>query len=227
MLEVIVQNKDDAIIAEQAGADRLELVSAIEYGGLTPDISTITQVCSAVSIPVFVMVRPHAKSFFYNEKDSKEIFRTITASKEEGCLGIVFGALDQFKDLDEELVDEVNKRAYPLPITFHRAIDAAVNPLEIYKKLCKYSQIKRVLTSGGSQQAMNGLTVIKKLLDEEKEGNGPIVMPGSGINPSTFQLIHEKIRATEYHVGSGARIGNDFKRPIDPKSIEYIKTGMG
>jgi len=38
LLEVIALSADDAIAAERGGADRLEIVRAIDTGGLTPDL---------------------------------------------------------------------------------------------------------------------------------------------------------------------------------------------
>jgi copper homeostasis protein CutC len=59
-LEVIVTTVDEAIEAEAGGADRLELVRALDVGGLTPEISIARGVLAAVRIPVRVMVREEA-----------------------------------------------------------------------------------------------------------------------------------------------------------------------
>lgn len=68
-IEAIVLNEEDAKTAEAYGADRLELVSAIAEGGLTPSYGTIKQVVKSVQIPVMVMVRPH--SYHYNYQQSE------------------------------------------------------------------------------------------------------------------------------------------------------------
>ncbi|EGA91383.1 copper homeostasis protein [Planococcus donghaensis MPA1U2] len=52
MIEVIVQNEQEAVEAEKLGAGRLELVSSINEGGLTPSFETIKQVLNSVAIPV-------------------------------------------------------------------------------------------------------------------------------------------------------------------------------
>jgi len=66
MLEIIVLNPEDAKIAEEAGADRVELISAPELGGLTPSYGMIKEVAQSVAIPVNVMIRPYARSFQYS-----------------------------------------------------------------------------------------------------------------------------------------------------------------
>src|SRR5690625_6277346 len=72
-IEVIVQNGAEAIAAERLGADRLELVSAIQEGGLTPSYGTIKQVLESVSIPVYIMVRPHSYHYDYQENEMQFI----------------------------------------------------------------------------------------------------------------------------------------------------------
>ena len=52
MLEVIGMNVEDCIAIEQAGANRIELVSALSEGGLTPSVGMIEQCFEAVSIPI-------------------------------------------------------------------------------------------------------------------------------------------------------------------------------
>lgn len=69
VLEVIAVNVEDAKAAEEGGADRIELVSAMSEGGLTPSYGFMEQVLSQVSIPVYVMIRPHSRSFRYSADD--------------------------------------------------------------------------------------------------------------------------------------------------------------
>ena len=69
LLEVIATTVADARLAAQAGANRLELVTAMGEGGLTPSLGLIEAVVAAVTIPVNVIVRPHSRSFVYDADD--------------------------------------------------------------------------------------------------------------------------------------------------------------
>ncbi|HWQ07459.1 MAG TPA: copper homeostasis protein CutC, partial [Holophaga sp.] len=69
MLEVIALTPDEARLAESAGADRIELITAFGEGGLTPGIGLVKRTVAAVRIPVNVMVRPHSRSFRYSPED--------------------------------------------------------------------------------------------------------------------------------------------------------------
>ena len=60
ILEVIATTVADALTAERGGADRLEIVSAMEHDGLTPNLALTRRIRDAVSIPLRVMLRPQA-----------------------------------------------------------------------------------------------------------------------------------------------------------------------
>ncbi|MDQ0255874.1 copper homeostasis protein [Evansella vedderi] len=222
MIEIIVLDKESAIQAEEAGASRLELVSSINSGGLTPTRKTIAEVCSSVSISVYIMIRPHSNNFVYSPLDKLEIFEGISVVKEEAAAGIVFGALTMDNKLDEILLSEVVNKVGDLPITFHRAIDEAKDPIELYSQLINYPNIKRVLTSGGKPVASEGIDYLKRLIDIQKEKNGPIVMPGSGINIDTLPMLHASLNASEYHIGSGARVSRNYNERVDAENVRNM-----
>ena len=93
ILECIVENEKDAIQAERLGINRLELVSAMSEGGLTPSYGTVKRVMEAVKIPVQVMLRPHSYSFEYDELDWMSMREDLQAFSDLGVKGIVFGCL--------------------------------------------------------------------------------------------------------------------------------------
>ena len=70
-LEVIACSVEDAVAAERGGADRLELISHYEVGGLTPPLELVQDVLAAVSIPVRVILRED-ESFFITDEKKKE-----------------------------------------------------------------------------------------------------------------------------------------------------------
>ena len=66
--EVCVDNIYDALSAVKKGANRLELCSDLEQDGLTPSYELLIEAKLKLTLPVRVMVRPHSKSFVYNEE---------------------------------------------------------------------------------------------------------------------------------------------------------------
>ncbi len=57
ILEVIACTVEDAIEAERGGANRLEIVSRLETGGLTPAPDLVRKIKANVSLPLRVMLR--------------------------------------------------------------------------------------------------------------------------------------------------------------------------
>ncbi|WGG44895.1 copper homeostasis protein CutC [Rossellomorea sp. DA94] len=226
ILEVIVLNEEEARVAEASGADRLELVSAIHEGGLTPDFHVIEKVLRAVSIPVQIMIRLHSKSFSYQSDELHTMAEQVRTIVEMGGRGIVFGALSNDGKLDSHALNEIVQNAKGQSITFHRAIDVSGDPVALCKRIFHSGiNVDRILTSGGRSEVSKGLDMIGEMREIEKMG-GPIIMPGSGLNVKNIREIHSKLNAREYHVGSGARHRGSFEFGIDSEKVMEIKRAI-
>src|SRR5690625_2545628 len=118
-IEVIVQNGAEAIAAERLGADRLELVSAIQEGGLTPSYGTIKQVLASVSIPVYIMVRPHSYHYDYQENEMQIIHEDVKNILQLGGNKIVFGSLNADLTINEAQLASVINISMDLMFTIH------------------------------------------------------------------------------------------------------------
>ncbi|MDV2684265.1 copper homeostasis protein CutC [Alkalihalophilus lindianensis] len=223
LIEVIVQNEREAMEAEELGADRLELVSSIEEGGLTPAYSTMKRVVRSVSIPVQVMIRPHSRNFFYEEADKATISKDIYELLSLGGNRIVLGALNKDYTVDESLLDEVIHYYDELDITFHRAFDHVASQIEAYKILVSYKKnIQRILTSGGESNCWKGRDRLRKLVELSLELNGPVIIPGAGLTGENFEKIHACVGAEEYHFGSGLRKNRLFAEGFDKNTFYKI-----
>src|SRR5713101_1735759 len=90
-LEVIACSEADAVAAERGGAGRLEIVRAPEVGGLTPPVSLVRKILSAVAIPVRVIVRENSG---FEVADEAEIEKLCNAARKFAALpveGLVVG----------------------------------------------------------------------------------------------------------------------------------------
>lgn len=226
ILEVIATNVKDAIDAEKYGADRIELVSGIVEGGLTPSYSTIKNVVKSVSIPVHVMIRPHSRSFIYDHYDEEVILNDIDICKELGASGIVFGALTNEGTIDENLLSKVVKHTKGMNFTFHRAIDEAADIFAALNILKQYPEITHILTSGGMKSAIDGEEVIKQMNDVTKQSNIKI-LAGSGLSIYNVAKFINTTNVKEVHFGSGVRMNQSSIEKIDlymmEKLIEQLK----
>ncbi|RCW77237.1 copper homeostasis protein [Saliterribacillus persicus] len=224
IVEAIVRNKQEALEAEKAGIDRLELVSNIQLDGLTPNVDVTKEVLNTVNIPVQVMIRPHNHGFFYLEDDNDLIKSTVDQMLNIGVRNFVFGALNKNKTIDETLITEILSMDSDIRITFHRAFDYSRDLEESYRILTKYSYgVERILTSGGAETCVDGQEKIKKLMKMSTNVKGPIIMPGSGLDKTNFMSFHQEVRASEYHFGKGVRHNQSYSGNFNQAFIHSVK----
>jgi copper homeostasis protein len=195
LLEICCYSAADVLIANQAGAHRVELCSGYEVGGTTPSIGTLIRIKSECDIPVYVMIRPRGGNFYYSELEKKIMLLDIEASLKHGANGIVFGALDKEGNIDESFCHSVMHLCGKVPVTFHRAIDVCNNYIEAVDFLAA-SQVKCILTSGRANKAIDGIKVIKEMHVASK--NKIDIMVGSGVNSDNI-LSFAKIGITHFH----------------------------
>jgi len=225
-LEVIVQNGAEAIEAEKMGAERLELVSAIQEGGLTPSYGTIKQVLASVSIPVCVMIRPHSYHYLYSEADLEVIHEDIKQVIQLGGRHIVFGTLNSDHTINEAVLQDVLNISDDIHLTFHRAFDETASVIDAYQILQKYNQVKRILTSGGAVDCLTGQDNLQRLVQMENKDGGPRIMPGSGLSLENIGDIHETVQAHDYHFGKSVRIDQSFANGFSKQAMKDIRMAI-
>lgn len=224
-LEIIATSVEDAVEAERGGADRIELVSTMEEGGLTPELHTVGDVLDKVSLPVHVMVRPHSRSFTYSPEDEAVMIESIRAIRSMGAAGTVIGALTAEGRVDIRLLRRVLAEAGSMSVTFHRAIDECLAPVEAALAVAELPGVDRILTSGGLADAWSGRQTIRQMM-ERMRPYGIRVMAGSGV---TRDHVAELIRATgvrDVHMGSGVRVDGSFRTPVDSARVAAAKQAM-
>lgn len=218
MLEIIGMSVEDAKIIEDCGADRIELVSALTEGGLTPSFGLIESVVNSVKIPVNVMIRHHAKSFVYSKEDISIMQKDIGVVKEIGANGVVFGVLDKNNNIDEKNLNVLLKCCDNLDITFHRAIDES-NTIDSVKILKDYDKITNILTSGGKGSIFDNIQMIKNMM---LSSNHIKILLGGGLNFNNIEKIKELTKASNFHFGTAIRINNSPFEDIDRQKLKQL-----
>ncbi|XP_036077871.1 copper homeostasis protein cutC homolog isoform X2 [Rousettus aegyptiacus] len=184
LMEVCVDSVESAINAERGGAGRIELCSSLLEGGTTPSMGVLQVVKQCVQIPVFVMIRPRGGDFLYSDREVEVMKADIHLAKLYGADGLVFGALTEDGHIDKELCMSLV------------AFDMVHDPMAALETLLTLG-FERVLTSGCDGSALEGLPLIKRLIDQAK--GRIVVMPGGGITDRNLQRILEGSGATEFH----------------------------
>ena len=93
LIEICCGSLEDALAAEEGGADRIELNSALFLGGLTPSLGTVVEVKRQTKFPVLAMIRPRVGGFDYSEAEFAVMRTDARFAVEQGADGLVFGCL--------------------------------------------------------------------------------------------------------------------------------------
>ncbi|MGF6769459.1 copper homeostasis protein [Paraburkholderia sp. GAS199] len=226
LLEVIATTVADARVAAQAGADRLELVTAMGEGGLTPSLGLIEAVVAAVPIPVNVIVRPHSRSFVYDADDYAVMLRDVRAVKAAGANGIVIGMLDDHGEIDREGLSHAIDAADGLAITFHRAFDEVRDQRKALDVLLAFPAITSVLTSGGKPSVLQAQAEIGEWV-RHVSGSHCTVLAGAGLTVDALAGFVNATQVRAVHFGSGVRVDGNGLAPVDANKVAKVRALLG
>lgn len=199
LLEIAANSLASALAAQAGGADRVELCTGLELGGLTPSAAQIAQVRERLSIPVYVLIRPRTGDFLYSDDELATMQRDIETCLSLGCDGVVFGALDAAGRIDMARCRPLLSAAGGMGVTFHRAFDMVRNAAEALEDVVALGA-ERVLTSGGAASATGGVATIRELV--EQAAGRIVVMPGAGIHAGNVADLVQATGATEFHASA-------------------------
>lgn len=204
LLEIACGSIHDAVLADQAGADRLELCSAMELDGLTPSLGTACEVAARLDTPFVAMVRPRAGHFLCSSAELSVMERDASLLLEAGASGVVFGCLTSSGQVDVKSCRRLLRAAggnetvfHPVETVFHRAFDKVRDQLAALDALVDLG-ITRVLTSGGAPTALEGVAKIRALV-ERAEGRIEI-LPAGGIREHNVEAVVKQTGCTQVHL---------------------------
>ncbi|MDA5556929.1 copper homeostasis protein CutC [Shimia sp. MMG029] len=195
--------------------DRIELCSALDLGGLTPDPGLIALAAQS-GLPGHVMIRPRAGDFCYDAAETTAMCASIAAVKEAGLTGVVIGAR-KGDALDLKTLTTLIRAAKGLEVTLHRVIDLLPDPIAAMEQAITLG-IDRILTSGGAPKAVDGLAQIARLYST---ANGRIeIMAGSGVSVSNLAEIADMTGVTSFH----SSCAKDMPVAADLQQFGFAKT---
>ena len=194
--EACVESFEKALEAQSNGANRIELCENLAVGGTTPSYGTVKICLEKLNIPIFPMIRARGGNFVYSKDEIEIMKEDIKIFKELGVKGVVLGCLTSDNKIDLELAKELVDLAYPMEVTFHKAIDEILNPLDYIDDLVNIG-IKRILTSGGKATALEGKDLINEMI-KKSNGRLKIVVAGK-VTKGNLNGLSNLISADEFH----------------------------
>ena len=230
LVEACVDTVASALAAEAGGAARVELCANLVEGGTTPSAGTIALARERLGIALFVLVRPRGGDFLHDDDEVAVMRRDVDAARRLGADGVVVGALTPDGRVDARAMRVLLDAARPMPVTFHRAFDAARDPDEALDALVALG-VDRVLTSGGAASALEGAAALRRLVAQA--GGRLAVLAGGGLTADTVGPVVRASGVREVHVRGAERVdgGMRFRRagvgvgkPYVPDEFSHVVT---
>jgi copper homeostasis protein len=210
LLEVCVDTAEGFDAAIAGGADRIELCSALELGGLTPSPGLLRYAAGA-PVPVYAMARPRPGDFICAPGDLDVMRAEIDAVRAAGLAGVVLGASRPGGALDEATLRALITHAAGLGTTLHRAVDL-VPDFDAAVDLAADLGFERILTSGGARHASQGMDTIARMID--RAAGRIAIMAGSGVRPANIGALLARLPLTQVHASCSAPA-----RPTDGPAV--------
>ena len=210
ILEVCAFTIQSCLIAERAGAARVELCDNPVEGGTTPSWGTIRQVREKINLPLYPIIRPRSGNYLYDEDEFSIMRHDIEVCKELGCNGISVGVGTLRAEIDTERMKRIVDWAYPMGVTCNRVFDGTPDPFKALEELIECG-CERVLTSGQKSAAPDAADLLAKLV--QQAGERILIMPGAGIKSANLARLKNACGAKEYHASA---------RVVVPNPLTYI-----
>lgn len=203
-LEICCGDFSSVVTAIAGGADRVELCSGLDAGGLTPSAGLIeAAVAERGNAAVHVLIRPREGDFLYSAKEIEIMESDIAAARAAGAQGVVIGALNSDGSVDTATCRRLINAAGGLSVTFHRAFDMTSDPVRALEEIIALG-CDRILTSGCAPTAAEGAEMLRRL--NETAAGRIIILGGCGVVPTNAAAIIASTGLTELHASARSSV---------------------
>ncbi len=208
LLEVCVDSPLGLMAAIKGGADRVEMCSALALGGLTPTAALMAQ-ARAAQIAAVAMIRPRPGDFVWAADEVDHMQAEIGVALELGMQGIVIGANRPDGRLDTKVLKTLLKDIDPsVEKVLHRCIDLTPDPVEAVDTAIALG-FDRILTSGGALRAVDGLSVLRAMVDRARARVQ--ILPGSGITADNVAGLLALLPVNQVHASCAVELPQDAR----------------
>jgi len=202
ILEVIACSVEDAIEAEEGGADRLEIIRDLGAGGFTPTLDLVRGIQSRVKLPLRVMLREEPGFNSASPESIDKMCRMATELNELNIDGVVIGFLvDGMVNI--HLAAKVVSFAPDLAVTFHHAFEDALDKGAAIREIKRIDRVDRILSHGGFGAGNERVDTLSA--DAAVAGSEIQIVAGGRIDLQMIKALREKTEIREFHVGTAAR----------------------
>lgn len=196
LLEVCIDDLEGARAALRGQAQRLEVCSRLDVGGLTPTDALLRQLKAETRVPLYCMVRPREGDFVLRNADLARTLEDLDRVLDGGADGVVYGWITQDGRVDRAALEQLVARSRGVPVTFHRAFEQVRDPAQELEVLIACG-VSRVLTAGGAKDAHAGRQVLRTLVEAARGRIG--ILPGGGVRAHNAAEILAATGVNELH----------------------------
>jgi len=226
LLEVIALDAQDARLAVEGGADRLELVSGMQFSGFNPSLEAFAAIRAAVDVPLRVMIRLRDGFLAGGPGQISALATSVRQLRSAGAQEFVLGWLTADGDVDLPALETVLEALEGAPWTFHKAIDQATDRDAVYAAIRGLPGLDTVLTSGGPFPAATGIEVLAaEAAREAADPHGLNLLVGGGLKLGDVPALRGA-GLTAFHIGSAARFSADWAGPVDAELVAAWRTAI-
>jgi copper homeostasis protein len=217
-LEIACFDNPSALIAAEAGADRIELCRDYASGGLSPDPFALARIRPRIKQPIYVMLREN-DHFNITKAGLHLLKHQLFALKTANADGFVFGFLTASSALEESSNRLLLELADGLPCTLHRAFDVCEAKEQAIETAIQWG-FTSILSAGGAANAQAGIQQLNQWQLAYPELS---FIAGGGIRSANLPVILEKGQLNWYH--SAAILAGS--QPADPAEVTSLKLLLG
>lgn len=217
-LEIACFDYPSALIAAEAGADRIELCRDYASGGLTPDPFALARIRPRIKQPIYVMLREN-DHFSISQAGLHLLKHQLLALQTAGADGFVFGFLTASLVLEEYSNRLLLELADGLPCTLHRAFDVCDAKEETIETAIQWG-FTSILSAGGAANAQAGMQQLNHWQLAYPELS---FIAGGGIRSTNLPVILENSRLSWYHSAAIVAEG----QAANPAEVTSLKLLLG
>ena len=194
--EACVETKKEIDAAYAKKAERIELCSQLDKGGYTPTKTLVDYSLRKPKNNVIIMIRRKCDNYVTNKSDMKKLISDIKKYKDTKIKGFVFGLLTKDNKVDVNNMKELMKYVGKKYVVFHMAFDLIKDKEEAINQLTELG-VKRILTKGGNDIAINNiksLNKLKKLAEDKIE-----LVVGGKVSDENYLQINKLTKIDQFH----------------------------
>jgi len=228
ILEIIVCTIEDAVAAERGGANRLEVISHYEAGGLTPSFDLVREIASTVKIPARVMLRESEPFVVTDEVEIEKLCDAARAFARLPIEGFVLGFLKDAPGgmgpgglgIDHDLVSRVLDCAPNLKATFHRAFEELPDPTRAIGELKRHSQIDCILSRGRGEA---WTAELDRFVECERAARPEVrMLLGGGVDKKAVKIFCKSSTIRAFHLGRAVRDGEKIDGAVMAELVREL-----